>query len=137
MADFKKAKFGDLFKFKTGEICEYIGQTEDSVHLRPVGYKGLMVYSEVIDCPNAYTNWEVYTEEDDWNLEYNLKQMTKNTSMVSWYYVADRTLLMKLKEKIIEDINKLYVNEPNSSVPDKGIVLKEDVYNVLNKRFGF
>ena len=124
MADFKKAKFGDLFKFKTGEICEYIGKTADSVHLRPIDYKGLMVYSEVIDCPNAYINWKVYKEDDNWNAEENISEIeTKNNTIYRALQYGD---LQKLKEKIIEDCNT-----------ELSLVDYAKMMIILEERFGF
>lgn len=120
MADFKQAKFGDKFKFKkTGEICEYIGLSDNSVHLRPTAYTGLMVYAVVIDCLNAKTDWELYEEEDNWNWKFNCNVTPQNFEYMKI-----------LKNKIIDDIRKI---DPSATKNWDS----KDFITIITKRMGF
>lgn len=77
MVNFREAEFGDMFKFvDTGETCVLIGKDDTAAFLRPVGYKGTMVYHVIFGCLLEKKYWEKHdpTPEEKLKNIYKVKK---------------------------------------------------------------
>lgn len=130
MVDLTKIPFGTKLVNKiTGEVGVYNSMFTEPSHIIRVGDKQ---YQGTTNSP-LIQEWEVF--EENWNLADKCINTGDDNSNHFWHISYDDIKI--LKQKILEDINKLSYRSYPSDEEDKYGCEKGDVIKILDERFGF